>query len=106
MMAPANGLGRGGAACRVRSHLDACVFGRRVPYCGVLVSSDEVSHAAVCVVTCPPYGLPHVPAKSNGGPPGRPAGEPRDDLGAQDLFLETTQAAFMRSVQQAKEQAA
>ena len=51
MMAPANGLG-----------CEATSFDVLPPstYCGVLIAKrDEVSHAAVCVVTCPFYGCYH-----------------------------------------------
>ena len=110
MMAPANGLGCEwrGRVSEYRAHLDVCVFKPRAcTYCGVLVSKrDEVSHAAVCVVTCPFYGCYHTcPRSQMAAHQVDAAGEHAMISARKICSLETTQAAFMRSVQLLKEQA-
>ena len=110
MMAPANGLGCEwrGRVSEYRAHLDVCVFKPRAcTYCGVLVAKrDEVSHAAVCVVTCPFYGCYHTcPRSQMAAHQVDAAGEHAMISARKICSLETTQAAFMRKVQLLKEQA-
>ena len=107
MMAPATALAAARQGLGVPSLARWKVFfkPRACTRCGVLVAKrDEVSHAAVCVVTCP-FERCYARAREVKWRPTRSRGGKADDLGAQDLFLETTQAAFMRSVQLLKEQA-
>ena len=95
------GLGVPGSFRRMR--LQAA----RVHVRGVLVSKrDEVSHAAVCVVTCPFYGCYHkCPRSQMAAHQVDAAGEHAMISARKICSLETTQVALMRSVQLLKEQA-